>query len=119
MGGTVKAAAVWDRVTVTSDGTENAVVFGGASVDTAGWVPVHNFSRLTVEIEAAAAANTVTVEARLHPDATAYDLVAATSQTGGANSLVADKVDIMGAHSIRVLENGTDTQQPTFNLIVK
>ena len=109
MAGKVSAAAIWDTATVTSTAGEVVVTFPLLS-GTGGWVNVHAFSRLTVRFENGdTAANTVTVETRVHPDqAVGIDRYGPTAQSTDGVVSILDKADIMNVHSFRVLENGAE-----------
>lgn len=86
----------------------------GNTVDESGWITVAGKIRLILQAEPDDQSVTITVEGRVHPNATEYDLVAGTAVTASTPTRLPSSVstdgeglNIEGVHSIRVLQNGT------------
>ncbi len=101
----------------SGDGSENPVTWNllplsSNSKSTDGWVRADSFSRLTIQVETDDQGNTFTVEARVHEDAQAFDLLAPTLVGASTVSRILEKENIEHIAEWRLLENGTAATSP-------
>lgn len=115
----VRAMGAEASATVTSDGTENTVVFSGhdALGDGGGWIDCRSFIFLTLYADVGAGGNDVTIEGKVTASAPTVDIQAPA--TTASDGFVATALDIKAYGFFRILEDGTDTQSNSFYLLLK